>query len=164
MKAAAILLKEDAGTPSKPAKDESRKNTANRESIVNKYAIIREQQGRQLTSSSVKRKDSSPVSVSLLERSDSDTHSDGPNMGSATRLTSAWASMKSGFQNFKTNLGAKKFFPLRQAQESSTHTYMASSDSLDEIFQRLKQHPSKDANMEFDFDDGVDNTHSRSNR
>ncbi|KAG6519151.1 hypothetical protein ZIOFF_022640 [Zingiber officinale] len=163
MKATATPL-EDAGTPSKPPKDDSRKSTANRGSIVNKYATIREQQGRQSLSLPVE-KATPPASVSLLEASDSDTHSDNPAAGSTSRLTSTWASMKSSFQNMKTNLGAKKFLPLRQVQESATHSRAASSDSLDEIFQRLKQRPRKDDNMEFDFDeDGMDITPSGSSR
>lgn len=163
MKVTATLL-EDAGTPSKPPKDESRKSTANRGSIVNKYATIREQQEWQSVSLPVE-KATPPASVSLLEVSDSDTHSDNLATSSTFRLTSTWASMKSGFQNIKTSLGAKRFLPLRQVQESATHSRVASSDSLDEIFQRLKQRPRKDDNMEFDFDeDGLDITPPGSNR
>nr|CAD1826937.1 unnamed protein product [Ananas comosus var. bracteatus] len=54
---------------------------------------------------------------------------------------STWTSMKSGFQNFKANMGAKKFLPLRQVQGQAIHTRVSSSESLDEIFQRLKQRP-----------------------
>ncbi|XP_074592775.1 uncharacterized protein LOC141848627 [Curcuma longa] len=162
MKATATPL-EDAGTASKPPKDESRKSTANRGSIVNKYATIREQQGRQSVSPPVE-KATPPASVSLLEAHDSD-NSDNPAASSTSRLTSTWASMKSGFQNIKINLGAKRFLPLRQVQESATHSRATSSDSLDEIFQRLKQRPRKDDNMEFDFDeDGMDITPYGSSR
>lgn len=63
------------------------KNTANCKSIVNEYAIIREQHaGVQLTCPLVKGKDSSLASVSLLEGSNTDTNSDGPNMGGTARL------------------------------------------------------------------------------
>uniref|UniRef100_A0A2P2NMZ6 Uncharacterized protein n=1 Tax=Rhizophora mucronata TaxID=61149 RepID=A0A2P2NMZ6_RHIMU len=33
-------------------------------------------------------------------------------------LASKWESMKNGFQNFKANIGNKKFLPLCQIQET----------------------------------------------
>lgn len=148
----AEFLSERAGTPAKAVKEENHKNTTNREAIASKYAMIREQQGRRSVSSAVKEKTTPPASVSLLEASDSQKQTGGLMVGSNSRLTSTWATMKTGFQNLKSNLGAKKFLPLRQAEESASHTRAPSSDSLDEIFQRLKQRPNKDEDMDFDFD------------
>ena len=59
-------------------------------------------------------------------------------VGSSTGLASTWESMKTGFQSFKSNIGAKKFLHLRQVQDTK-HSRVSSSESLDEIFQRLKQ-------------------------
>lgn len=146
-------LSEQKRTPSKAIKEKNLKNTTNREVMANKYAMMREQQGRRSASSAVKEKTASPASVSLLEVGDSQKQSDGLMVGSNSRLTSTWATMKTGLQSFKTNFGAKKFFPLRQVQESALQTRESSSDSLDEIFQRLKQRPTKDEDIDFDFDD-----------
>lgn len=156
MKAASVLPKENSnGIPPKPPKQDKRKDTTSHEAIVNKYAMIREQQVKKPASPALKEKATSSASVSLLEAGNSQRQSDGPAVGTTSGLTSTWASMKNGFQNFKTNLGAKKFFPLRQVQETPLHSRGSSSESLDEIFQKLKQRPSKnqDGDFDFDFDD-----------
>lgn len=59
--------------------------------------------------------------------------------GTSSGLASKWATMKIGFQNFKSNIGAKRFIPLSQVQGNSLDSHSSSSESLDEIFQRLKQ-------------------------
>ncbi|CAL9175505.1 unnamed protein product [Musa hybrid cultivar] len=156
VKAASVLPKENSnGIPPKPPKQDKRKDTTSHEAIVNKYAMIREQQVKKPSSPALKEKATSSASVSLLEAGNSQRQSDGPAVGTTSGLTSTWASMKNGFQNFKTNLGAKKFFPLRQVQETPLHSRGSSSESLDEIFQKLKQRPSKnqDGDFDFDFDD-----------
>ncbi|KAI0495307.1 hypothetical protein KFK09_025457 [Dendrobium nobile] len=73
---------------------------------------------------------------------------------SGSSLSSKWASMKSGFQKFKNNIGARKLLPLREIQEISLPARVSSSESLDEIFQRLKQRPHKDQMGNFDSEDG----------
>lgn len=159
VKAASVLPKESSnGIPPKPPKQDKRKDTTSHEAIVNKYAMIREQQVKKPASPALKEKATSSASVSLLEAGNSQRQSDGPAVGTTSGLTSTWASMKNGFQNFKTNLGSKKFFPLRQVQETPLHSRGSSSESLDEIFQKLKQRPSKnqDGDFDFDFDDNND--------
>ncbi|RWW25830.1 hypothetical protein GW17_00009812, partial [Ensete ventricosum] len=154
VKAASVLPKENSnGIPPKPPKQDKRKDTSSHEAIVNKYAMIREQQVKKPASPALKEKATSSASVSLLEAGNSQRQSDGSAVGTASGLTSTWASMKNGFQSFKTNLGAKKFFPLRQVQETPLHSRGSSSESLDEIFQKLKQRPSKNQDGDFDFDD-----------
>lgn len=87
------------------------------------------------------------ATVSLLDPSNSQIQPDGKQGLSSSGLSSTWASMKTGFQNLKANVGAKKFLPLQQLQEAATfRTRASSSESLDEIFQRLKQRPSRDQN------------------
>lgn len=136
----------------KALKEEDHKFSSNRETIANKYSMIRKQQGRQSVS---KENGTSAASVSLLNTGNAANQSDGLAAGTSTGLASTWASMKTGFQNFRANVGARKFLPLRQAQPTPLHSYASSSESLDEIFQRLKQRPKRgqDLDLDLDFDD-----------
>ncbi|KAM7276825.1 hypothetical protein ACFE04_018691 [Oxalis oulophora] len=122
------LLKEDTHA--------SHRYGSSREALSNKYAAIREQQTRQATNTRPIEKNIASTKVSLLDADKTNLNNSaaGPSSG----LVSTWQSMKTGFQSFKTNIGAKKFIPLRQNPETTlvSHT---SSESLDEIFQRLKR-------------------------
>ncbi|XVF15251.1 hypothetical protein REPUB_Repub09cG0134800 [Reevesia pubescens] len=126
------------GSPSRPLKEETRKYGTSREAISNKYAAMREQ-SRQTSNPKPVENNITSAKVSLLEagNSNSSNQKGGPSSG----LASTWRSMKSGFQNFKANIEAKKFLPLRQNQENRLVSRVNSSDSesLDEIFQRLKR-------------------------
>ena len=120
MKATATSVTDGGkGSPSRPLKEETRKYGTSREAISNKYAAMR-QQSRQVSNPK-------PVENNITF----------PSSG----LASTWRSMKSGFQNFKANIEAKKFLPLRQNPETKLVSRVNSSDSesLDEIFQRLKR-------------------------
>ncbi|GJM86908.1 hypothetical protein PR202_ga02808 [Eleusine coracana subsp. coracana] len=124
----------------------------NRETIASKYSSIREQ-NRQAA-----KKEVSPNSVSLLqERNPEQRSNSGVPPGSLNGVSSTWASMKIGFQNFKANMGSKKFLPLRQDPGYVPQSSASSPESLDDIFQRLKRRP---ANMPVDYldDDDDDNT------
>ncbi|XP_066319589.1 uncharacterized protein [Miscanthus floridulus] len=124
----------------------------NRETIASKYTSIREQ-NRQ--SGKAARKEISPNSVSLLEERNSEQRS---NVGvPPTGVSATWASMKIGFQNFKANMGSKKFLPLHQDPGFVLNSNVSSPESLDDIFQRLKRRP---ANVPVDYldDDDDDNT------
>jgi hypothetical protein len=128
------------------------KSANNRETIASKYTSIREQ-NRQ--SGKAVRKEISPNSVSLLEERNSEQRS---NAGvPPTGVSATWASMKIGFQNFKANMGSKKFLPLRQDPGFVLNSNASSPESLDDIFQRLKRRP---ANVPVDYldDDDDDNT------
>ncbi|XP_024959928.1 LMBR1 domain-containing protein 2 homolog A-like isoform X2 [Cynara cardunculus var. scolymus] len=76
-----------------------------------------------------------------------------PNMenGQPSKISSTWVSMKTNFQNLRTNMAAKRFMPLRQSQDTQA-TQESSSESLDEIFERLKL-PSRDDRRYRDEDD-----------
>lgn len=114
-----------------PRKDETQRYSGNKEAISTKYAAMREQNKPVESIASAK--------VSLLDAGNSQpTNSNVP-----AGLASKWASMKQGFQNFKTNIEAKKFIPLRQSQEPKLLARASSAESLDEIFQRLKR-PAED--------------------
>nr|XP_048337206.1 LMBR1 domain-containing protein 2 homolog A-like isoform X2 [Ziziphus jujuba var. spinosa] len=56
--------------------------------------------------------------------------------GPSSGLASKWESMKTSFQGLKSNIGSKRFLPLHHIQEPKLDS---PSESLDEIFQRLKQ-------------------------
>lgn len=151
MKATTSLINDGMeGTPSKSSKEEARKYGSHREAIGNKYAAIREQSKQASSNMKPVEKNIASAKVSLLDTSK-------PNPGNTTEvpssgLASKWASMKSGFQSFKANVGAKKFLPLRQIQESDFVSRVSSSESLDDIFQRLKR-PSVDHVSYADNDD-----------
>ena len=123
----------------------------NRENIASKYTSVREQ-NRQ--AGKAVKKEISSNSVSLLEERNSEQR---PDTGvPPTGVSATWASMKIGFQNFKANMGSKKFIPLRQDPGFVPNSNVSSPESLDDIFQRLKRRP---ANMPVDYlDDDEDNT------
>ncbi|KAJ7945435.1 LMBR1 domain-containing protein 2-like A [Quillaja saponaria] len=135
------------GNLSKSLKEEARRYGSSREAISNKYAAIREQSGQASKLKPVE-KNITSAKVSLLDGGN--THYGGPSSG----LASTWQSMKTGFQSFKSNIGAKKFLPLRQLQDSDAISRVSSSESLDDIFQRLKR-PSLDQETYSD-DDGME--------
>ncbi|XP_038998366.1 LMBR1 domain-containing protein 2 homolog A-like isoform X2 [Hibiscus syriacus] len=118
-------------SPSRPMKEETRKYASSREAISSKYAAMREL-GRQMSNPKPTESNITSAKVSLLEASDS-------NSGSQKGLASTWRSMKSGFQSFKANIEARKFLNTRQNQEAKLIPSVGSSESLDEIFQRLKR-------------------------
>lgn len=164
MKATTSLINDGVkGSPSKPSKDETRKYGSHREAISNKYAAIREQ-SKQTSSNTKKPVEQSIASakVSLLDAGEPQPSSNPA--GGPSGLASKWESMKSGFQSFKANLGNKKFLPLRQIQETTLVPRVSSSESLDEIFQRLKR-PSADHESNSDDDaDGMEIRNSGSSR
>ncbi|KAK4759518.1 hypothetical protein SAY87_022649 [Trapa incisa] len=127
--------------PSRAASEEGHRYPNSRESISRKYAAIREQQSRQASKANPSTENISSAKVYLLDSEDSraDSNTMVPPMG----ISSRWASMKNGFQTFKANIGARKFLPLHQNQETDLGSRVSSHESLDEIFQRLKQ-PSVD--------------------
>lgn len=142
MKTATNLITDGVnGSPSKSSKEGTHKYGSHKEAISNKYAAIREQSKQASSNMKPMGKNIASAKVSLLDavNPESDDMTEGPSSG----LASKWASMKSGFQSFKANLGAKKFIPLRQVQESNLVSRVSSNESLDEIFQRLKR-PSVD--------------------
>ncbi|KAK6923793.1 LMBR1-like membrane protein [Dillenia turbinata] len=153
MKRTSGLTKEstEGGGPSKPSKDDTHKYNSSREALSNKYAAIREQ-SRQ-NSSKKQEKNITSAKVSLLDPANSQVSNS--NVGQASGLASKWESMKMGFQNFKANMEARKFIPLRQVQETKLVSHVNSSESLDEIFQRLKQRTVEHVSYP---DDGEDDT------
>ncbi|KAI7754493.1 hypothetical protein M8C21_010814 [Ambrosia artemisiifolia] len=62
-----------------------------------------------------------------------------------SRITSTWMSMKTNLQNFKSNMAARRFMPLRQSQDLQESQHQDSSESLDEIFARITKAPRNDS-------------------
>lgn len=128
-----LISEETNGSMSKPLKEETSRYGSSREAISNKYSAIREQ--NRPASKLKPEEENVTYANSLLEGNTSSSNTAGvPSSG----LTSTWQNMKSGFQNFKANIGSKKFLPIRQIQENKISP-ASSSESLDEIFHRLKR-------------------------
>lgn len=139
---------------SRPSKEEAHKYGNSREAMSNKYAAIREQ-SRQSSKSNPVEKNITSAKVSLLHNGKA--QSSDPLGEPSSSLASKWESMKNNIQSFRANIGARRFFPLRQNHEDvpASHTQVsASSDSLDEIFQRLKRPNLEHASFSDEDEDG----------
>ncbi|KAL5207013.1 hypothetical protein ABZP36_031448 [Zizania latifolia] len=149
-----VKMKSGATSSSGDGRVGQSKYANNRETIATKYSAIREQSRQAVKPVN---KEISSTSVSLLEEGSSEQRSNaGAPLGSSAGISQTWATMKIGFQNFKANMGSKKFIPLRQDPGFAPHSNISSPESLDEIFQRLKRRP---ADMPVDYlDDDDDNT------
>jgi hypothetical protein len=134
-----LITEEVNGGISKTLDEETRRYGTSREAISNKYAAIRGQGG---PLSKLKAEEKNAASYSVLDEGNT-TNSRNSAGAPSSGLASTWQTMKTGFQSFKSNIGAKKFLPIRQIQEENTVSRVSSSESLDDIFQRLKQ-PSLD--------------------
>ncbi|KAI3497439.1 hypothetical protein L1887_40040 [Cichorium endivia] len=77
----------------------------------------------------------------------------------SSRLSSTWVSVKNNFQNLRSNMAAKRFIPVPQTQVSQG----SPSQSLDEIFEKLKQ-PSRARQLYDDDEDFDDFAPGPSNR
>ncbi|CAH9133589.1 unnamed protein product [Cuscuta epithymum] len=120
------------GSSSRLSKTEVRRYSyGSKEAITNKFAA------------SLKEQSNPSAKVSLLDTGPPDPIGKG-----SSGLAARWASMKAGLQNFKINMEAKRFTPLRQVsdfiplrQSQDATARLSSSESLDEIFQKLKRPP-----------------------
>lgn len=156
MKATTSLVNDGMkGSTSKPSKEDARKYSTSREAISNKYAAMRELSRQTLNMKPVEQNIAS-TKVSLLDTGKS---SDDTTGGPSSALASKWESMKTSFQSFRANMGAKRFLPLHQNQDTKlvSHADSSDSESLDEIFQRLKRPSSQHENYA-DEDDNQNDT------
>lgn len=84
-----------------------------------------------------------------LARTSSDINTDAaPGMGNGqpSKISLTWESMKTNLQNLRSNMAAKKFMPLHQSQDTQ-EPQASTSESLDEIFARLKQRSREDEDL-----------------
>ena len=130
-------LHENELKESSTASSEARRYSGHREAISSKYAAIREQNRNTDNMNPVE-----DAEASLLDASNSQATKDAG--GPSSSLASKWATMKSGFQTLKTNIGAKKFLPLRQVEDPKPIPGVSSPESLDDIFKRLKRPNAKE--------------------
>lgn len=156
MKATTSLVNDGMkGSTSKPSKEDARKYSTSREAISNKYAGMREL-SRQTSSAKPVEQNIASTKVSLLDTGKSSNDTTG---GPSSVLASKWESMKTSFQSFRANMGAKRLLPLHQNKDTRLVSRADSSDSesLDEIFQRLKR-PSLQHENFADEDDNQNDT------
>ncbi|XP_071692485.1 uncharacterized protein [Rutidosis leptorrhynchoides] len=107
---------------------EARRYSGTREAISSKYAAIREQK-RQVSNTNI-----ASVKLPLLDSENSSSStgtSTTAGSSSSSKISSTWSSLKLGFYNLKSNMQPKKSVPLLRFDDSS--------DSLDDIFQKLKR-------------------------
>ncbi|KAF8012253.1 hypothetical protein BT93_I0398 [Corymbia citriodora subsp. variegata] len=161
MKSASSIHETTKESSSRSAREDGHRYGTSREAMSNKYAAIREQSRQQLKANPAE-KNITSAKVSLLDdgKSQSGISSGEPSSGIAAK----WQSMKTGFQSFKANIGARRFIPLREAQESSSLTHNSSHESLDEIFQRLKRPSLEHGNQSDRDEDGSEISVSRPSR
>ncbi|XP_061365807.1 uncharacterized protein LOC133309080 [Gastrolobium bilobum] len=132
-----LINAEINGSLPKSLKEEKRRYSSSREAISSKYAAARLQSG-QAPKLKAEEKNLASARVSLLDQGN--THSS--NTTGTSSLASTWQTVKTGFRSFKGNVGARGFLPIRQTQADKISP-VSSSESLDDIFQRLNQ-PSLD--------------------
>lgn len=133
-----LINAEINGRLSKTLKEETRRYSSSSEAISRKYAGVRQQSG-QASKLKTEERNLDSAKVSLLDKGN--THYG--NTAGTYGLGSTWQTLKKGFTSFKADIGgAKGFSPTRQTQQDRI-SRVSSSESLDDIFQRLKQ-PSMD--------------------
>ncbi|KAL3843773.1 hypothetical protein ACJIZ3_001176 [Penstemon smallii] len=115
---------------------------ASRQGTSKKYAPIRSQPTKQETYLNTKE-----IDEPLANDAENSSMSSKP----SSKIASTWESMKLGLRNFKSNIEAKKFIPLRQVQDTQ-HSRVSSSESLDEIFERIRK-PTTANHTTYDSDD-----------
>ncbi|XP_039684719.1 LMBR1 domain-containing protein 2 homolog A isoform X2 [Medicago truncatula] len=139
MKGTSTLINAEInGRLSKTLKEETRRYSSSSEAISRKYAGVRQQSG-QASKLKAEERNLDSAKVSLLDKGN--THYG--NTSGTYGLGSTWQTLKKGFTSFKADIGgAKGFLPTRQTQQDMI-SHVSSSESLDDIFLRLKQ-PSMD--------------------
>lgn len=129
-----------------------------------RYNSSREQQ-IQKSSLGLKEKDGFVLDPdeSQTNRSNDQVIAANPSSSSSSGISTWVSSMKTGFQRFKANLEAKKLLSSGQTQEANMTSHVSSSESLDEIFFKLKQRPSRSLDDDIDVEND-DNPSSKSNK
>lgn len=99
-----------------------------------RYSSVREQCSSPKPVEPVQ-KEISPASIKLDTGNSEEQAPDSP-----AETASAWASMRIGLQNFRASMGSKKFLRLGLSPRAGTNE--SATATLDEIFRKLKRHPS----------------------
>ncbi|PHT30013.1 hypothetical protein CQW23_30402 [Capsicum baccatum] len=139
------LREEDDVSHSKPIKGEAQHESSKEEISAKHKAKRARQMKRENSISSNGRSRDRPLS------SRDENSMMGIQAQPSRDLSSTWRSMQTGFRNFKSNMESKGFIPLHQFQDAG-HSRASSTDSLDEIFDRIKRPGSESRNYDSDDD------------
>ncbi|KAG5014990.1 hypothetical protein JHK82_020681 [Glycine max] len=132
----AMALNESATTNIVEEKNEGTQKDMSRKIGSKKYAALRTNFNEEVSSKDLTQE---RVSSSLTsDANDSQNTSSAP----SSALASKWESMMHGFKSLRSNIDSKGFLPLSNAQGSTLNS-KSSSESLDDIFERLKRPPSE---------------------
>lgn len=118
--------------------------------VDHRYSSVREQ------CSSPKPVEQLQKEISASDKLDPANSEEPPSVSMApdspAETASTWALMKMGLQNFRESMGSKKF--LRLSLSPRVGTNESATESLDEIFRKLKRH-SSNADADHLDDDGL---------
>ncbi|XP_027921879.1 LMBR1 domain-containing protein 2 homolog A-like [Vigna unguiculata] len=104
-----------------------------------KYAALRTSLNEEVSTKDLTQEGVSSSFTSDIN--DSQSTSSAPSSSSSSSvLASRWESMMDGFKSFRSNIDSKRFIPISNPPESILNS-KSSSDSLDEIFEKLKHAP-----------------------
>lgn len=117
------------------AENEGTQSELSRKISSRKYAALRPNLNEEDSSKDLNQEG---VSSSLTNDASSSQNITSP---PSSALASKWTSMMHGLKSFRSNMDSNRFIPLGNAQ-TSTHSH-PSSESLDDIFERLKLPPSE---------------------
>lgn len=122
--------------------------------VAHKYSSVREDQFSSPKSVEQLHKEhsSASISINLEDGSSEEPASASIAPDSPAGTASRWASIRTGFQNFRASMGSRKF--LRLSPSSSLGTNASATESLDEIFRKLKR-SSSNADADHLDDDGL---------
>lgn len=126
-------LNESATTST--VEEENEGNDLSRKFGSRKYAALRTNFNEE-----VSRKDLTQEGVSSSFTSNDTDSQNTSSAPSSSVSASRWESMMHGFKSLRSKIDSKRFLPIANAHESIINT-KSSSDSLDEIFERLKHPP-----------------------
>lgn len=115
--------------------------------VAHRYSSVREQCSSPKPVEQVQ-KEISPASSNL----DDTGNSEEPAPDSPADTASRWASMKIGLQNLRASMGSRKFLSLGLSPRARTSE--SATETLDEIFRKLKRHSSS-ADADHLDDDGL---------
>ncbi|CAN6164582.1 unnamed protein product [Urochloa humidicola] len=121
--------------------------------VAHKYSSVRDQcTSPKPVEQAQKDISSASISINLEAGSSEEPPPASAAPESPAETTSRWASIRTGFQNFRASMGSRKF--LRLSPSPSLGTNASATESLDEIFRKLKRNSSSAAADHLD-DDGL---------
>lgn len=116
--------------------------------VAHEYSSVRDEQFSSPKPVEQLQKEALPASINLEARSSEELASASTTPDSPAGTASRWASIRTGFQNFRTSIGSGRF--LRSSPSSNA----SATESLDEIFRKLKRSSSNEDADHLD-DDGL---------